>query len=761
MDSGKSAYAVKYDLTNCESEPIHLIRFVQSHACLLACRLPDLQIQQISDNAGLFLGHSVDILLEHTLNNFFDSTTIGQIKEGLAAPDGFRGINPIKTTVYNAGQAHFYNIIGHVNPDNLLILEIEPIADNISTSKFQYILSNAIQNVQEASIDDLFEVTASEVKKITQYDRVMVYRFDQDYNGEVIAEAKEEHLEPYLNLRYPASDIPKQARELFLKNKVRLLKDVKSEPARVFPLVNPETKQPLDMTDTVARGLSPIHLEYLSNMGVGGSLSIAIILNEQLWGLIACHHTTSKYLDYSLRMTCQFIGQIFSGHLALQAANDYRESILESNITRTTLFEQMSSDYDILHGLTKEDISILDLVDCQGAAVITENQITLLGKTPKEEELRELANWLEDKTNTVVFTTVELPNIYPPSLAFKDTAAGLMAIKFTDEPSEYVLWFRPETVQEVYWGGNPKKAVVQKNEGTRISPRKSFVKWKELVKNTAIPWQKFERNTAIALRNDIKAFIIQKYKEIQKLNQQVLSAYKELESFSYSVSHDLRAPLRNIDGFAQILKEDYSNNLDEYGLEVLNTIIESANRMNKLITDILSYSKLGRANMIFDELDTCELIKSILKEFSYGKVKDQLNVKISGKLPSIYGDQILLRQLFFNIISNAIKYSEKEEKPVIEISGQSEAEQVIIVIKDNGIGFDMKYAEKIFGVFNRLVSEMEFEGTGIGLAIVNRIIEKHSGEIKVESTLGVGTTFFVKLPTKAFAVVKKETEKEL
>lgn len=758
MDSGKSAYAVKYDLTNCDSEPIHLIRFVQSHACLLACRLPDLQIQQISDNAELFLGHSAGKLLDSTLNELFDAVTLGQIKEGLSAPDSFRGVNPIKTTIGKSGQTNFYNIIAHVNNDNLLILEIEPIADNISTSKFQYILSNAIQNVQEASMATLFEVTAREVKKITQYDRVMLYRFDQDYNGEVIAEAKEAHLEPFLNLRYPASDIPKQARELFLKNKVRLLKDVKSEPARVLPLVHPETRQPLDMTHTVARGLSPIHLEYLVNMGVGGSLSIAIVLNDQLWGLIACHHTTSKYLDYSLRIACQFIGQIFSGHLALQAANDYRESTLESNITRTTLFEQMSSDYDILHGLTKEKVSILDLVDCQGAAVITENQITLLGKTPKEGEVRQLAIWLEDKTNTAVFTTVELPNIYPSALAFKDTAAGLMAIKFTDKPSEYVLWFRPETVQEVYWGGNPEKAVVPKKDGTRISPRRSFNKWKDLVNNTARPWQKFERNTAIALRNDIKAFIIQKFKEIKKLNQQVLSAYKELESFSYSVSHDLRAPLRNIDGFAQILKEDYGDNLDEYGLEVLDTIIESANRMNKLITDILSFSKLGRANMIFDELDTYKLLKSILKEFSYGKDKDQLNVKISGKLPSIYGDQTLLRQLFFNIISNAIKYSQKEEKQVIEISGQSEAEQVIIAIKDNGIGFDMKYAEKIFGVFNRLVSEMEFEGTGIGLAIVNRIIEKHGGEIKVESTLGVGTTFLVKLPTKAFSVPKNVTE---
>ena len=756
MDSGKNAYAIKYDLTNCDSEPIHLIRFVQSHACLLACRLPDLQIQQLSDNAESFIGHNVDHLLSSTLYEFFDTATISQIKEGLAAPDGFKGVNPIKAQIDKKKQTHFYNIIAHINDDNLLILEIEPIADNISTSKFQYILSNAIQNVQEANMANLFEVTAREVKKITQYDRVMLYRFDQDYNGEVIAEAKEDHLESFLHIRYPASDIPKQARALFLKNKVRLLKDVTSEPASVLPLVHPETKQPLDMTHTVARGLSPIHLEYLGNMGVGASLNIAIILNDQLWGLIACHHTKAKYLDYSLRIACQFIGQIFSGHLALQAANDFRESTLESNITRTTLFEQMSSDYDILHGLTKEKISILDLVDCQGAAVITENQITRLGKTPKEAAIRQLAVWLEDKTDTAVFTTVELPKIYPPALEFKDTAAGLMAIKFTDKPSEYVLWFRPETVQEVHWGGNPKKVAVPRKDGAGISPRKSFDKWKELVKNTARPWQKYERNTAIALRNDIKSFIVQKFKEIQKLNQKVVTAYKELESFSYSVSHDLRSPLRNIDGFAQILKEEYSDNLDEVGLDVLNTIIESVNRMNLLITNMLSFSKLGRANMIFDEVDTYELLQSIIKEFSYDKANEQMALKLPKKIPSVYGDRTLLRQLFYNILSNAFKYSQKRAQPTIEISSQATTEQVTIAIKDNGIGFDMKYAHQIYNVFNRLVGESEFEGTGIGLAIVKRIAEKHGGEVSAESVLDVGTTFFVKLPTKAFSIANEE-----
>jgi len=604
-------------------------------------------------------------------------------------------------------------------------------------------------------MDTLFDVTAKEIKKITGYDRVMIYRFDEVYNGEVVAEAKEDFVKPFLGIRYPATDIPKQARALFLQNKVRLLFDVNSEPALIIPMLHPERKLPLDMTYTSNRGVSPIHIEYLKNMGVEATLNIAIILNEQLWGLIACHHYSPKYLDYSVRVTCQFIGQIFSGHLALQSANHYRESVLKSNIIRTKLFEQMSLDYDILDGLSQEEQSIIDLVNCTGAAVVTENKTILIGSTPSEQEIRALTIWLEEKTEKAVFATNELPNIYAPALGFKNLAAGLMAIKFAINPNEFVIWFRPETVEEVAWGGNPDKSVIQKEAGQRLSPRKSFEKWKVLVKNTARPWQKYELDAAIALRNDIKEFILQKFHEVKQLNQKMTEAYKELESFSYSVSHDLRAPLRNIDGFAQILKEDYSDKLDEYGIEVLNVIIESTSKMSGLINDILSFSRLGSATLIFNELDTRKMLNTLFNELTTIK-KNNINFSMEANLSTVYGDESLLKQLFSNLLSNAIKYSNQEEKPAIEVTSSTDEKHTIIAIKDNGIGLDMKYAKKIFGVFNRLVGEEEFEGTGIGLAIVHRISERHGGQVSVTSEVGVGTTFFVKLPKKDFAVSSLE-----
>lgn len=749
MDSGIKAYAVKYDLTNCDKEPIHLIRLVQAHACLLACKLPNLEIIQVSDNTDAIIGYTPEFLLGSNLPKILDKISMGLITDNLEMEEGFTTVNPIRAAITKNSNKLFHNLIAHVNKDGLLIVEIEPIENNISTSTFQYILSNAIQKVQRSTKETLFDVTANEIKQITGFDRVMIYQFDGDNNGEVIAEAKEEFVEPYLGIRYPATDIPPQARALFLKNKIRLLADVAEQPSPIIPMLHPKTEQPLDMTYTSNRGVSPIHIEYLVNMGVRATLSIAIILGDKLWGLIACHHYAPRYLDYSIRVTCQYIGQVFSGHLALQSANNYRESVLKSNIIRAKLFEQMSADYDIFGGLTQQEESIMDLVNCAGAALITENNTCLLGQTPTALQIKELVNWLADKTDKAVFSTNELPKMYPPAKNFKQKATGLMVIKFAENPNEFALWFRPEKVEEVTWGGNPNKSIIQQEEGKRLSPRKSFAKWKVLVENTAQPWDKYELEAAVSLRNDIKEFILQKFNEIKLLNRKMVAAYKELESFSYSISHDLKAPLRNIDGFAQILKEDYSDKLDDYGLEVLNYIIESTAKMSTLINDILSFSKLVNTKVILNELDTSALIQTIFKDLT-GLEKPKAKLVVADNLPKIYGDNTLIKQLFTNILSNAIKYSSQEENPIIQVTSIVDDKHTSIVIKDNGIGFDMEYAEKIFGVFNRLVGEDEFEGTGIGLAIVQRIVQRHNGQISVQSKLGVGSTFSITLPSKGF-----------
>ncbi len=252
-------------------------------------------------------------------------------------------------------------------------------------------------------------------------------------------------------------------------------------------------------------------------------------------------------------------------------------------------------------------------------------------------------------------------------------------------------------------------------------------------------------NTQKAVLNILDDFNTEKIK-VDRINGELAESNKEMESFSYSISHDLRAPLRAINGYAQILNEDYSHLLDNEGLRLLNVIHENATRMGLLIDDLLAFSRLGRKEMHRSYIDMNHLIKQLLLETDK-IMPNNADIKVS-ELHPVLADYALINQEMTNLISNAVKYSSKKEKPCIYISSVSENGETIYTIKDNGAGFDMKYSNKLFGVFQRLHTLKEFEGTGVGLAIVNRIIAKHHGKVWAEGKIDKGAVFHFSLPEK-------------
>lgn len=743
MSYPQSAYPITYDLSNCDQEPLHLIRLLQNHACMLACERSTFKIIQASVNTEEFLGVPHPVIIGKTLYEVIPSSTVKRIQAAIFS-NAVASANPIVLTVGEKNVV--YNLVFHLNKQDLVIIELEPRLDYVSDSGFLLQVDEAVQHVQATqSVHDLLPVVAHQIRRLTDYDRVMIYQFDQDYNGEVVAEAKRDDIEPFFGLHYPASDIPRQARELYLLNQIRIIVDTESQPVAVKPMLHPITSAPLDLTLSVARGVSPIHIEYLTNMGVRASLSIAIQVDGKLWGLIACHHYSPKLIDYRLRSIVAFIGKIISSHLALQATNDYRKSVLHLNILKSRLVEQMSTDWNIRKGLTEGETILTDLNESSGAAILLENQLTKVGDTPTAAEIHNLIDWLNEQHIETVFQTHELPKLFPPAIQYKDKASGLLAV--TISPQEYVLWFKPEVIQTVFWGGNPEKAVTSTEDGFRLSPRTSFAKWKQVVENTSTVWKDYEIDSALALRSDIKDFIVQKYNEVKQLNAELIDAYEELESFSYTVSHDLRAPLRTIEGFVRILEEDYGEQLDEYGISVIQTIINSVAKMNLFIDDILKLSKLNKNELIINDLDVRPLLREIADELVRSEPKQrQLEVIVADDLPTIFADRTLIHQLFTNLISNSIKYTRNREQALIVIEGKDNQNSTQFSITDNGIGFDTKYADKIFGIFSRLVTEQEYEGTGVGLAIVHRIVLRHKGKIWVESQVGKGTTFYIEFP---------------
>jgi signal transduction histidine kinase len=257
-----------------------------------------------------------------------------------------------------------------------------------------------------------------------------------------------------------------------------------------------------------------------------------------------------------------------------------------------------------------------------------------------------------------------------------------------------------------------------------------------------------QRHLITAERQQILDLLISTYEQATYINKELEAANKELESFSYSVSHDLRAPLRAIDGYSSMLEENYFPVLDDEGKRLLSVIRESSLKMGRLIDHLLAFSRLGRKALVKEVFDTGALVREVLAELRVAEDRPAAAVAL-GALPPSWGDRALLKQVWTNLISNAVKYSSGRPAPHLEISGSESADETVYRVKDDGAGFDMRYYDKLFGVFQRLHDENEFPGTGVGLAIVQRVVTRHGGRAWAQGQPGEGAEFFFSLPKQA------------
>ena len=736
MTSPSRVYPKKVDVTNCDKEPIHIIGNTQAHGSVIACDHKSFKITRCSENIKDFIGLTPEHVVDKPLSNFLEQDNINKINklsagEKIILSNSSLGGKPVL-------------IIAHLSREEF-ILDIEPFTEDIDPVYFQEQLTMILNELNSSgSIEEMSDRGASLVKALFGYDRVMLYKFDEEWNGEVIAEAREENLESWLGLRYPATDIPKPSRDLFLKQGVRIISDVYHAPAPIYPHFSTLEREPLDLSRSEVRGVSPIHIQYLKNMKVGASLTAAIVLNGELWGLVACHHYSPKFINYHQRQSVKFLTQIFSNKLSLHTTNIYLQKTARSEEIRSKLVSQMASSKDIVSGLEGPGVSFTDILDSTGGALFIEGSLNLNGETPTEEEVLALIEFISDREEHI-FHTKNLSEIFPEASNYKNTASGVLAVKLGGHSKDIILWFRKEFAQTVTWGGNPEKKGEVKNGVNYLSPRKSFEKYKTKVSGVSPAWEKYDFQAATALEESIiHAIVRQQKEEISALNKRLTHLNKELETFSYSVSHDLRAPLRGIEGFAGILYDDHLDKLDESGKRMVQTILSSAKEMEQLIEELLELAKLGKSPLTKKEVSIHKLSEAALQIVNPpGKYPDSV-VQIVPNIPDAFGDRRLITQLLTNLLDNALKYSAKADNPLVEVGFQEMDGRIVYFVRDNGIGFDPKHRERIFKVFSRLVKE-EFPGTGIGLAICKGVVERHDGKIWCESAIGEGSTFYFTL----------------
>ncbi|MBJ6109826.1 GAF domain-containing protein [Hymenobacter sp. BT523] len=748
-------------LTNCDREPIHIPGAIQPYGCLLCLDEYTRRIVQASANTETYLGQSAESLIGADLSQALAPDQRAKVEalfDTLGAAPQLLGVrlDPV------AGRPYFKIILHRY--DGVLWLEFEPVDQPEASPPDLPFLNAAMGQMLAAStVLEFCQHTVDQVRAITGFDRVAIYRFAADESGEVIAEAKRDDLAPWLGIHYPASDIPQQARAMYLKNWLRFIPDAGYAPVPLVPVRNPVTGRPPDMTYAVLRSVSPIHLEYLRNMGSAATMTISLIQNGKLWGMVTCHHLSPRLISYELRDLCQFIGKTFSALLSSKEQLDDTEYQLRITERQSELFEHVtvSGQTRFVDGLCQHFPTLQDVFDCGGAAVCFNDEITTLGATPAPEQIRELLAWLQAHVAEDVFSTTSYAALNPAGLEIRSTASGIIAASLADAPGNYLLWFRPEQVRTVTWAGQNEKPQALADGQIFLSPRQSFEAWKQLVENTSAPWRPVELEAAKEIRLRISDIRLKVFNELQararsltRLNAELARSNDDLDSFAYVASHDLKEPLRGIHNYSLFLLEDYADQLDEEGVHRLRTLVRLSQRMESLIESLLQLSRVGRAELELESVDLNEVLDEVrdLLQLRFEETHTQLVVR--DRLPTVLGDRIRLQEVISNLFSNAMKYNDLPEKvirmgeaAVDTFPDINRGKFYVFYVQDNGIGIDPRHQTNIFKLFKRLHTPEKYGGgTGAGLAIAKKMVEKHGGALWVDSQPGQGATFYFTIP---------------
>ncbi|HTT98837.1 MAG TPA: HWE histidine kinase domain-containing protein [Rhizomicrobium sp.] len=484
------------DLTNCDREPIHLLGNVQPFGFLLGVS-KDWTIVHASENTERYLGAPASELLGKLLTTALSPDAIHTIRgrlQLLSGPDAVERVFRCKLTE-TGGE---FDIAVHKTPQAIFI-EAEPSGPREEIDPISQVRTMLMRVQAAPAFDKFCNEAARQLRALIGFDRVMIYRFDQDDAGEVIAESVKPDLVKFLGLHYPASDIPKQARILYTRNLLRIIPDIHSVPSRIASDAS-TGGEPVDLSMSMLRSVSPIHIEYLNNMGVGASLSVSILRNGKLWGLFACHHMGPLHVTYERRSAAELFGQMFA--LLLESREREMDSGLESRAqeNQTKLVNMLAGQQFTVSNLAQQLAGFTNVIPFDGVAVVLNGQVSLEGTTPTREETLGLVNTLIAQGDTRIFSTHALPQFCNAARGYMQRACGMLAIPVSRNPRDYVLFFRKEFARTVQWGGDPTKPAHYGPNGSRLTPRKSFEAWTETVRGQCKPWTALDLRLCEGLR---------------------------------------------------------------------------------------------------------------------------------------------------------------------------------------------------------------------------------------------------------------------
>ena len=742
---------------------------------LLALRLSDLVVMQVSENCERWTGLPVDQVLGRTVEQVVGAAAAVRI-QALARTE-LLDRNPVYALTARlpgaAVGAAAMDMSIHT-ADGVLLLEMEPGGRGSpligQDSDYLSMVRKMIGRLKSTqSLAEFCDVVAREARNITGLDRAMVYHFHANDSGEVMADARREDLPSWQGLRYPASDIPKPAREIFMRIGVRPLPDAQAELCEMVPLLNPDTGRPLEMTYCALRGASVMYTEYLQNMGVAATLTMPILRDGALWGLVACHHYTPTVMPYPMRSAAEFLAQIASLEIAQAELREHLQYRVHLDAVHLAVLARSAADGQ-LSVAGQSPPNLLDGIRADGVALFQRNRWLTAGVVPDAQQLKPLAAWLRERIDQVpdglqTYATDALSAAYPAAAEFAHAASGVLATAVSKHPdSPLILWFRGELVQTFNWAGNPHaKPATLGALGPRLTPRHSFDLWQEQVRGRSTPWRKVEVEAAQQLRRMVMDLVIVRAAEqLGEANAELARTNAELDAFAYVAGHDLKEPLRGINKYAHQLLDDARTGQVQDPARV-DWLLRMTVRMDTLLNALLHFSQVGRLSLELEDLNLGVVLVEALEMLGASLAESQVEVRVPRPLPMARGDRVRVREVFSNLISNATKYNDKagawveigyieahDEPSALRRPASAPAEaarDTIFYVRDNGIGIDPRHKDRVFLIFKRLHAQDAFGGgSGAGLTIARKMVEQHHGRVWFDSALGEGSTFYFTLP---------------
>jgi len=718
---------------NCEREPIHIPGSIQPHGALLTVDAGTHHIQQVSGNAFSYLGRQPDSLLSQDLTSLLSEADIQALVTAL--PSGIP--DHVQYRVILDLPAGRRALTAH-RVDELLILEFEPSESEEATGP--QALRNAVFALESAlSLTELAHVAATAVRDLSGFDRVMIYRFAEDASGEVIAEAKREELHSFMGHLFPESDIPAQARALYVRHLLRLTADTQAAPVPLEPILNPQTSRPTPLGGAVLRSTSPMHLQYLRNMGVGSSLSVSIVVDGRLWGLIACHHQTAFVISPSTRTALEYLGRLLNLQVKIKERADIDHFRRHLQERRAVIVNAATQSVAPLETLGSAELDLTGLMRATGVILFFEGRWEARGQVPDPVQVEALLDWLRTQEGTL-FHTDHLSQHWPPAASQTAVASGLLAVSVGAGWSEGVVWLRPERPMTAAWGGaTPDQAK------DALGPRRSFETYVEIMRAHGLPWHAGEVEEAQELQRALTAALGARLKVIRSLNVALEQSNAEWRQYAFVIAHDMHEPVRLITQFAELFQLRYRQQVDEGGERLIHFMLQETARLHSLTQDLHAYTALlSDPPPVRRMVDLGRLVADVVAKLEPQRQRSGGTVEIEEPLPTVHADAPRLQELFLHLVGNALAFGGPE--PEVRVRAQRVSGAWDITVQDSGAGIAPEYHDKVFGLFQRLGTRDGSAGNGIGLALCRKIAETHGGTLQLTSGPGQGTTLTFHLP---------------